>query len=296
MENYLEKNLMRKNKNLIVLAVVLGVVLLLLLIAGILLFRQNSEIKASNLNLIQQVDSVVIIKDTAEKEILVQKDANKELQDKLNINRQEIDKLTTLIDQKNARISQLRRFQAEVVELKKAKEALKIQLDKSLAERESLKKELEGLNLRLAALTQDLTDLQKKAELASKLNAYNICFHNSRVTRAGRIRCTDMARRANQTEIEFEIGDNIFAPVGEKRIHLVFSGPDNNVVQPSGKFILYNTTNEIDYTNAISIQYTGKRSIQKFTIRHPERLTAGKYTAAVYIDGKLAGTSEFNLN
>jgi len=127
------------------------------------------------------------------------------------------------------------------------------------------------------------TKVRKGAVVRARdINIITLGSNDKEVTRAS---------RAAKLRIDFVLSGNELTKPGERNVYLRLTGPDGYIlsVNPSAVFlyegdnITYSATRQVDYQNQdlpVSLYYSGPG------------IAAGKYKAAVYTDGYLAGSGE----
>lgn len=222
--------------------------------------------------------------------------------------------LNEKLEQERERVSNL----LEELKTVKATNALKIrELKKELSTLRTVMKnfvvQIDSLNQRNEALTQENKDMRTKVtriedsykvlekqketlaakvEIASKLETANI--------KAGALtsgdRGTDRISRAAKLQVCFDILKNVSASVGKKDVFLRISRPDGALLMHSidDKFKFEDSM--INFSSKRNIEYGGEDiNVCIFYNVDQGELLAGEYTAEIFADGNLIGTTRFKL-
>lgn len=299
MENFREKRLERQLKSQQNISIVLGIILLLAILGIVFLFVRNNrlsdekeELEGEKTMLTDNLQSV--------------EESNAELQAEIRTLNEEIEKLRENaaeleleIQGREARIARLNRelvkmedLRAEIIEY----ESLEEEFEKVKEEKLDLLGQLEAVNKQLSDLEEQYESLVSKVEGATYLKAYNICVHNFRDRWICRPVSMDVARRVDRTTLSFEINENLLVDPAKMDIHVVITGPDDNVVSPSTEtFTIEDTGETSNFTAYTSIDYDRQPVPLDFSIEHDINLESGTYRVEVYIDGVESGTKEFML-
>jgi len=177
----------------------------------------------------------------------------------------------------------------EIQELKQVNESL-------VVENSELKTERNELNqtLREAQKTQD--DLNKKVQMASRLEAENIVV--AAVSRDGKSREDEFrARQIEQLSVNFTIAKNDVAPVSGKEILMRIIDDNGNVLfdvaRGSGTFDL--DGKETFYTAKQEILFDNTQQSVSFLYNKGSEYLPGRYVMEIYTDGYLMGSKSFRV-
>ncbi|MDZ7606227.1 MAG: chromosome segregation protein SMC [Cyclobacteriaceae bacterium] len=177
----------------------------------------------------------------------------------------------------------------EIQELQKVNEILVVENSELKTERNELNQ-----NLRDAQKTQD--DLNKKVQMASRLEAENIVV--AAVSRDGKSREDEFrARQIDQLSVKFSIAKNDVAPVSGKEILMRIIDDNGNVLfdvaRGSGTFDL--DGKETFYTAKQEILFDNTQQALSFLYSKGSEYLPGRYVMEIYTDGYLMGSKSFRV-
>ena len=171
---------------------------------------------------------------------------------------------------------------------------LKAVNDELDSENTELKTEKNQLNDSISELAVTQQKLTEKVEMASRLKAENIQVFgvNDRgKEREGEFR----SRQADKLKIQFKIGENEVAPVEGKEILIRILEPEGNVLfdvaRGSGSF-MYNGKEEF-YTAQQQILFDNTGQQLTFLYEKGSEFVPGKHKVEIYTDGYIMGAEDF---
>lgn len=172
--------------------------------------------------------------------------------------------------------------------LNQANAGLNIALD-------STKTNLEITRLLKDSIANENSVLSDKVLKGSKLNISKIKTEIMRERGNGKFKATDKARKTDLLKISYTIIANPIADKGEKKAYVQVIDPTGKIISSKGEITLadentikYSAENVFDYVNV-------DRNIIAVVKVDKNTMKAGKYTVRSFIDGKLAGHSNFDL-
>jgi regulator of replication initiation timing len=187
----------------------------------------------------------------------------------------------------------LKELQAELVELKKMRDALLEQVDKLVQENNLLKKENQEFQATISDLNVVNTDLQNKVESGSVLAANNVLMIAYKEKSSTKRAPTVIAKKADLFEVCFDISQNRIAPQGNKEVYLRVISPEGSTLAVqslgSGTFKSKEGGEDNLYTVKKTVSYDGSVKNHCLGWKPNMPFASGKYKAEVYIDGYLAG-------
>ena len=141
-------------------------------------------------------------------------------------------------------------------------------------------------------LAEEKKKLNEKVELASQLDATNICIKskNKRDKEAKKVK--DVVKFA----IGFTIVKNISAPTGERTLYIRITKPDNDVLTKSQSNTFQYENRTLNYSIKKYIEYTGEEQNVTVYWNVEEFLYAGTYRVDIFADGILIGSQRFTLD
>ncbi|MGQ1784315.1 MULTISPECIES: hypothetical protein [unclassified Saccharicrinis] len=281
--------------------IIVGVIsLVLIIILGFLYFKNRSEMKVL-------VDEMI-----EEKEMLTYEFENLALDydslqtnsDTLNIMlEKEREKISQLIEEiqtiKATNSSKIREYKKELTSLRKVLKNYVVQIDslnqsnKALQEENlEYRKKVSNMQTTYSKLEEVKETLEKKVEVASKLETFNMEADGLN----SKDRTTTRSSRVSKIRICFSIQKNITAEVGEKTIYLRVLRPDGALLYHSKDDLFQHQNKEINYSSMRTIEYGGEDvDVCLYYQVDAGELTKGEYIADIFADGHNIGTMTFNL-
>ncbi|MGF1584436.1 MAG: hypothetical protein ACFCUM_03875 [Bacteroidales bacterium] len=300
MENFREKRLEQQLKSQQSTSIIIGVILLLSILGNVFLFIRNSGLNNENEELISEKNQLITEVQTAG-ETNAQLEAQvTDLNQQMEQIREGAETLEGQVSTRDNRIATLRRQIAQAQEADELRaeelEAAEQEINKLENERQELLVELELINERLTGLRSQHEALTRQIEEVSYVTVYNIAVNHLRDRWLGRPVTMEVARRVNRTEVSFEIDGNIFVEPGLINVHLLMKDANGNIVNPSEEtFIIQDTEESGPYTEFAEIQYNHQPVPVEFSIGYDDKLESGTFTMEVYLNGKLRGQTQFEL-
>lgn len=212
------------------------------------------------------------------------------------------------IDAQDERIKQLMKneknsaqlntkLKTELDELRSMREDYLSKIDSLLVSNQMLKEEKAQLTTSVQSLTKNL---ESTVNTASVLAAEYFKVTPYKKKSNDKYSETAMAKRTNKVQVCFDLLENKIAKAGEKNLYLRILTPDGKVMgeratgsatfkkNGSGEDVMYSSTQTVTYNNA-------KQNVC-MAYEEAERIYAkGTYTAEIYTDGSLSGTTTFTL-
>ncbi|MBS1737683.1 MAG: hypothetical protein JSS98_13910 [Bacteroidetes bacterium] len=291
-------------KNLIIGILAAGV----LILAGFLVFNNNSANKTL------QDEQQQVAKATSEKsDIQTSFDASLARLDSMstvntNMNAQlaakdeEIAKMKSeirsILNKKNATASELARARTLIAKLNGQITDLQQQVAMLTSENDSLKVERTALIYDKQTLTRNLdstnvvkTNLEKKVDVASTLNASNITITPVKVKHNGKEKLNTTAKRVDKLIVSFDVNNRIIDP-GTKDVYVVVVGPDGQPVTNTQNAGTFTTREDGDksFTAKLPVDLeTSKTKKVEFSFAPASHFQKGNYTIKIYQNGFLIG-------
>ncbi|MBC7886880.1 MAG: hypothetical protein H7Z13_03265 [Ferruginibacter sp.] len=225
--------------------------------------------------------------------------ANKGLEGKLTAKNGEINKvkseIRSILNKKNATAAELSRAKMLIASLNGQIESMQVEVARLSQENQVLSndkvvltQEKEKLNSDLTATTVVKQELEKKVEVASTLNAYNIKITPINVKNNGKEKESSIAKRVDKLVVSFEV-DNRIAQPGMTDVYVLVIGPDGKPLSAealgSGTFT---TREEGDksFTAKVPVDVeTAKKKNVEFAFNPGANFQQGNYTIQIYQNG-----------
>lgn len=167
------------------------------------------------------------------------------------------------------------------------------QVNKQLASDNARKdKELKEQTKVVEQLTVDKQIAEEKVALASQLDAAAITV----TPRNKRGKEEKKVKNVTQFMVNFTIVKNITVKTGEKTVYLRITKPDGEALgKDAGNTFQYENVN-LEYSAKKYIEYTGEQQEVTMYWDVEEYLSAGTYTAYLFVDGVMIGEQSVTLN
>ena len=141
-------------------------------------------------------------------------------------------------------------------------------------------------------LTVDKEKAEEKVALASQLDAAAISIS----TRNKRGKEENKVKNVTQFVINFTIVKNITVQTGEKIVYLRLTKPDGSPLQKSPSDMFRYENVDLEFSAKKYIEYTGEQQEVTMYWDVEEYLSAGTYTAYLFVDGVMIGEHSVTLN
>ncbi len=176
----------------------------------------------------------------------------------------------------------LRSYILQVDSLQQLNQTLTSERDEARARLGEAATEISNLNTERESLTE-------KVAIAAQLNATGLSIKPEKRNGKTAKRCKDIARFT----VSFSITRNVTAETGNKKVYVRMLKPNQSVVNNSGKFAYEDR--EIEYSAVKTIEYTGQEQHVTLYIPINEFLSAGKYSAFIFVDGQMIGSTALTM-
>ena len=167
------------------------------------------------------------------------------------------------------------------------------QINKKLAQENTrVRRQYQEQTKVVEQLTVDKQKAEEKVALASQLDAaaITISAHNKR----GKVE--KKIKNVTQFVVNFTIVRNITVQTGEKIVYLRLTKPDGEpLVKDAGNTFRYENVN-LEYSAKKYIEYTGEQQEVTMYWDVEEYLSAGTYTAYLFVEGVMIGEQSITLN
>lgn len=141
---------------------------------------------------------------------------------------------------------------------------------------------------------QTLKDsLDKKVQIASKLQVYNTTV--SALNKRDRL--TRRARKTRKYKVCITLAENSIIPKGTKKIYIRIADPDNQILrnETSGFFNYLGNGKKIAYSSILDVDYKGKAKQVCLYFSTSEKQKKGNYMVNIFADGYDVGEKHFTL-
>jgi septal ring factor EnvC (AmiA/AmiB activator) len=226
--------------------------------------------------------------------------ANSGLNSQLTAKNDEITKvkaeIRTILNKKNATASELARAKTLIGSLNDKITGLEQDVARLTQENEGLNndkvvltQEKEKLTTDLTATTEIKTNLEKKVDVASTLNASNIVITPVNIKKNGKEKVSSTAKRVDKLLVSFDV-DNRIAEPGATDVYVVVIGPDGNPVSAGTETFTTREDGDKSYTAKLPVEIeTAKRKNVEFAFAPGSNFQQGSYKIMIYQNGFLIG-------
>lgn len=176
----------------------------------------------------------------------------------------------------------LRDYIRQVDSLQQLNQALIGERDAALEEADRTRRENSTISERNA-------DLTERVAIAAQLNATGITIQPLKKNGKSARKSKDIKRFS----ISFTITRNVTAQAGNRKVYVRLMKPNKQVAAPSGHFEYEGRS--IEYSAVKTIEYTGQEQNVTLYADVSEFLSAGQYSAHIFVDGQMIGSSAINV-
>lgn len=141
----------------------------------------------------------------------------------------------------------------------------------------------------ISTLNTERQNLTEKVAIAAQLNATGISIQQQKKNGKRARRCKDIKRFT----VSFTITRNVTAETGNRNVYVRLTKPNNEVINASGTFNYENRA--LEYSATKVIEYSGQELSVNVYIPVNEYLSKGRYTAYIFCDGQMIGSSSLNI-
>lgn len=164
------------------------------------------------------------------------------------------------------------------------------QLNQTLvAERDMARAQNEAAHRQITSLNTERANLSEQVAIASQLNATSVSISPLKKNGKNARRTKDIKRFS----VVFTITRNVTAKTGNRMAYVRLMKPNQSVVNPSGSFTYENRS--IQYSAAKNIEYTGQEQRVTLYVPADEYLSAGTFTAYIFVDGQMIGSGSLQM-
>lgn len=234
---------------------------------------------------------------------------NKGLEGKLTAKNSEISKvkseIRSILNKKNATAAELSRAKTLIASLNGQIESMQVEVARLTQENQTLSNDKVVLTQEKEKLTTDLTattvvkqDLEKKVDVASTLNAYNIQITPINIKNNGKEKVSTVAKRVDKLVVSFDV-DNRIAQPGMTDVYVLVIGPDGKPLSGDvGGSGTFTTREEGDksFTAKVPVDVeTAKKKNVEFAFKPGANFQQGNYIIQIYQNGFKIGEGTRSL-
>lgn len=213
----------------------------------------------------------------------------------------EQEKIAQLLDQmkkfRDNSYAEINRYKREIGTLKNVLRSYVVQIDslnqlnqKLAQENTEVRKQMNWVRERNQKLENQQKDMKEFIARASALRAENFVVYpvNKKDKETNWKKCFNL-------KAEFAISKNITTERGQRTIYLRLKRPDDKVIAFSDKSFFKYENVSLTYSAKREITYEGERLEMAIYWPNDGSLIKGKYTAELFCDNEIIGTTEFFL-
>ena len=213
----------------------------------------------------------------------------------------EQEKIAQLLDQmkkfRDNSYAEINRYKREIGTLKNVLRSYVVQIDslnqlnqKLAQENTEVRKQMNWVRERNQKLENQQKDMKEVIARASALRAENFVVYpvNKKDKETNWKKCFNL-------KAEFAISKNITTERGQRTIYLRLKRPDDKVIAFSDKSFFKYENVSLTYSAKREITYEGERLEMAIYWPNDGSLIKGKYTAELFCDNEIIGTTEFIL-
>lgn len=257
--------------------------------------QEKSDLQQNFDASLARLDSMTTSNTTLNKELVAKnteiakvKSEIRSILNKKNATAAELSKAKRLIEELNGRISSM---ESDIAKLTEENKQL-------TAEKVSLTQEKEKLTQDLTTTAAAKTELEKKVDVASTLNASNIRITPINVKGNGKEKVSTTAKRVDKLLIAFDV-ENRIAQNGSTDLFVMITGPDGKVITSdasgSGTFTTRGD-GEKTFTAKVPVEVeTAKKKNVEFGFMPGTTFQKGSYKVQIYQNGFLIGEGTTEL-
>ena len=289
---------MSKNKNLVIIIIMLTIIIGGVSYFAFLQVQENKEMS----------ELFAIEKEEMENEYTSYATQYDELQVQINNDslRQKLEKeqlrtqrlLEELRQVKSSNAAEITRLKKELKTVRAVLRSYVVQIDSLnrlnealTTENKEVKKKYNEATRQINTLAEEKKSLNEKVALAAQLDATNIIV----TPKNKRGKETQKVKDVKKFAVAFTLVKNITAQTGDRTLYIRITQPGNEVLSKSSSDTFKYENRELQYSIKKYIEYTGEEQTVTVYWDVEEYLAAGTYNVYIFADGTMIGSSSFNL-
>lgn len=279
--------------------VILTVIVVILAIALGALYMQYNKMKTDNAIVQEALEEQKESLANELKDMMSEYEGLKSDNDSLNnLIGQQQDRIRRLLAINASNLEKIKIYKRELATLREIMRSYIVQIDslnqrnqKLVSENVEVRTALEEARKNNEALSKERETMSSKLQSAAVLSAKNITVTllNKRGKETGR------ASRIAKIKTCFTVRENSLVDAGEKIIYLRLTRPDNLVLTSSEQDVIQYEGRQIAYSAKRAIQYEQKDIDVCIYWDNAGELITGIYTIDLFCEGKLIGTTTFEI-
>lgn len=229
---------------------------------------------------------------------------NTSLSDSLTMEKEKIAVLKDSVQNlKNINSSVLRRYRGQLATLEKTNSRLLDEVDSLKMANNILTEEKDSINSQLTiqtnyndTLVAQNMELARKVEIGGAINVENVQVTAMKMRSNGKYTETNKAQKTDAIKVAFRLIENEIAEPGDKEAYIVLKNPAGQVINAKGTFMMLEG-NEAKYTDQTIVNYeNADLDVVMLVERKGDKYESGIYPIEVFVEGKLVGSANLELN
>jgi hypothetical protein len=197
----------------------------------------------------------------------------------------------------------LRRYRGQLVTLEKTNTRLLDEVDSLKMANNILTEEKDSINSQLTiqtnyndTLVAQNMELARKVEIGGAINVENVQVTAMKMRTNGKYTETNKAQKTDAIKVAFRLIENEIADPGDKEAYIVLKNPAGMVINAKGTFMM-TEGNEAKYTDQTIVNYeNADLDVVMLVERKGDKYESGVYPIEVFVEGKLVGSANLELN
>ena len=199
--------------------------------------------------------------------------------------------------------SVLRRYRGQLATLEKTNNRLLDEVDSLKLANNILTEEKDSINSQLEiqttyndTLVAQNMELARKVEIGGAINVENVEVTAMKMRSNGKYTETNKAQKTDAIKVAFRLMENEIAEPGDKEAYIILRNPSGQVINAKGTFEVQEGA-EMKYTDQTMVNYeNADLDVVMLVERKGDKYEAGVYPIEVFVDGKLVGSANLELN
>ncbi|UCE93293.1 MAG: hypothetical protein JSV73_10855 [Flavobacteriaceae bacterium] len=229
---------------------------------------------------------------------------NTSLSDSLALEKEKIAILKDSVQNlKQINSSVLRRYRGQLAALEKTNNRLLDEVDSLKLANNILTEEKDSINSQLEiqttyndTLVAQNMELARKVEIGGAINVENVEVTAMKMRSNGKYTETNKAQKTDAIKVAFRLMENEIAEPGDKEAYIILRNPSGQVINAKGTFTVLEGA-EVKYTDQTMVNYeNADLDVVMLVERKGDKYEAGVYPIEVFVEGKLVGSANLELN
>jgi len=197
----------------------------------------------------------------------------------------------------------LRRYRGQLASLEKTNSRLLDEVDSLKMANNILTEEKDSINSQLTiqttyndTLVAQNMELARKVEIGGAINVENVKITAMKMRSNGKYTETNKAQKTDAIKVAFRLLENEIAQSGDKEAFIILKNPAGQVINAKGTFMTAEGA-EAKYTDQTMVNYeNADLDVVMLVERKGDKYESGVYPIEVFVEGKLVGSANLELN